>query len=289
MRFRTFGLLSAVVLTLSVVVSAQKATRTIFIRATDSTGAPAAGLTAADFAVKEGDQTKQITYAGPASGPMRVVLLVDTGENANPFQAQLREALGAFVDTIPAPAEIGIVSMGRRMQVRLAPTADRAKLKDAANHISVDGGGIAFWDSMREVESRFMKKDGVRWPMYVMFVTDGNEASANIQPEDVQKMANDMFARATSFHALMVEKVGPTPVTSIVATFVKNTGGDLQDVKVPQTLPGKAKDMAQRIAEQIKAADGLYQIEYVGDASYRGNIDAGVVKAGVRGAIVRSR
>jgi hypothetical protein len=265
--------------------SAQRATRTVFIKAVDASGAPVPGLTAGDFEVREGDAVRTITAVGPANGPMRLILLIDTSEKAAPFQGQMHDALMAFVDAIPAPHEIGLVTMGRQARVRQAPIADRAKLRQAIDKMSLDGGGIPFFDALRDTESRFMKKDGVRWPAYVMFVTDGNESSSPIQSEDVQKLVNDMFARGTTLHAMLVEPIGPTPVTGLVATLVKNSGGELVDLKVPATLPGKAKALAEHLAAQIAATDGMYAVEYQGDAAYRGAIEAGVTKAGVKSTL----
>jgi hypothetical protein len=181
-----YAVAAAIVLSLSALVSAQRASRTVFIKAVDASGAPVAGLTAADFEVREGDAKRTITYAGPASGPMRLILLIDNSEKAAPFQGQMRDALMAFVDAIPEPHEIGIITIGRQVRVRQAPIADRARLRDTVNKMSLDGGGILFFDALRDAESRFMKKDGVRWPAYVMFVTDGTESSTPIQGEEVQ-------------------------------------------------------------------------------------------------------
>jgi hypothetical protein len=94
-----------------------------------------------------------------------------------------------------------------------------------------------------------------------------------------------MFARGTSLHAMLVEPIGPTPITGLIATLVKNSGGELEDVKVPATLPGKAKAMAERIAAQIKATEGMYLVQYDGDAAYRGAIEAGVAKPGIKSTL----
>jgi hypothetical protein len=277
------------VLAAALPVFAQRLQRTIFVKVVDSSGAPVTGLTAADFEVKEGDTSRTIAYAGPATSPMRVVLLVDTGSNMAPFQAQLKDSLNAFIDAIPEPHEIAIISMGRQIRTRQAPTADRAKLHDAAGKTTIDGGGIMFFDALREAESRFMKKDGTRWPIYVMLLTDGNEASTPIQDKEFQALANDMFARGTTLNAITFEKIGPTPITGITANLVKSSGGALDNVKVPATLPERARAMAQTIAAQIKNSEGSYLLEYASDASYHGSVEAGATRPGVKSTMSMRR
>lgn len=264
---------------------AQRQTRTVFVNAVDASGAPVLNLTAADFDVKEGDAKRAVTYAGLATGPMRIIVLMDTSQPAEPFQGQMKAALTAFTEGIPEPNEIGIMSMGRGFKIRLAPTADRAKIKDAVNKFSFDGGGMMFFDALRETESRFQKKEGVRWPVYVMFVTDGQEASTAIQNEEFQRLATDLIARGTTVHSLILQKFGPTPITDIASTLAKNTGGLLDMVTVPQTFVEKFKATAARIVSDHEKMATRYQVEYASDMKYTGGVDVGIVKEGIRGSI----
>jgi hypothetical protein len=277
--------LALAVLLLAPALVAQRQTRTLFIKAVDQTGAPVPNLTAADFEVKEGDATRTITSATLANGPMRVMLLIDTGSAWEPFTAQIKTSLVALVDAIPAPHEIGIVSLGRQARVRIQPTADHAKLNDIVNKFPLDGGGVAFLDGLRDSEERFQKKPGVRWPVYVLLVADENEASGNMQTEELNKIMLDMVTRATTVHAAVLEKMGPTAATQVATTLASNTGGALEKVTTPAALPDQMKRIAARIMADFNSMATSYQIEYVSDAKYKGSVDAGVTKSGVKSTL----
>ena len=277
--------LALAVLLLAPALVAQRQTRTLFIKAVDQTGAPVPNLTAADFEVKEGDATRTITSATLANGPMRVMLLIDTGSAWDSFTAQIKTSLVALVDAIPAPHEIGIVSLGRQARVRIQPTADHAKLNDIVSKFPLDGGGVAFLDGLRDSEERFQKKPGVRWPVYVLLVADENEASGNMQTEELNKIMLDMVTRATTVHAAVLEKMGPTAATQVATTLASNTGGALEKVTTPAALPDQMKRIAARIMADFNSMATSYQIEYVSDAKYKGSVDAGVTKSGVKSTL----
>jgi hypothetical protein len=277
--------LALAVLLLAPALVAQRQTRTLFIKAVDQSGAPVPNLTAADFEVKEGDATRTITSAALANGPMRVMILVDTGSALDTFAAQIKTALTDMVDGIPAPHEVGIISLGRQARVRIQPTTDRAKLRDIVTKFPLDGGGVAFLDGLRDTEERFQKKPGVRWPVYVMLVADENEASGNMQTEELNKIMLDMVTRATTVHAAILEKMGPTAATQVARTLASNTGGLMERITTPAALPDQIKRIAARIMADFNTMSTSYQIEYVSDAKYKGSVDAGVVKSGLRSTL----
>jgi hypothetical protein len=279
------GVLLSVVLLAPALLVAQKQTRTVFVTAVDQKGAPVLDLTTADFEVVEGVTTKSITSAGLANGPMRILLLIDTSETVNPFQGQMKPALTAFIDAIPEKHEIGIMSMGRQFRVRQAPTTDRAKLKSTANSFSLDGGGTPFFDSLREAESRFQKKEGVRWPVYVMFMADGSESSGVIVSDEFSRMTTDMVLRATTVHGAVVERTGPTPATDIVSRLARGTGGAFEQVTTPVSLIEKMKIIAARIVSDAEKMSTRYQLSYTSDAKYTGEMDVHVLREGIKGSV----
>ena len=169
--------------------------------------------------------------------------------------------------------------------MRQAPTADRAKLKDAANKFAGDGGGIVFFDSLKEIDSRFQKQQGVHWPVYVIFITDGNESSANVISEEFNALTKDIFSRGATIHAAIVQKIGPTPAVDVVTSYVNSSGGMLQDVKVPAQFPDQMKAIGARIAADAEKMATKYQVEFASDAKYNGGVDVKIVKEGVKGQI----
>jgi hypothetical protein len=181
------------------------------------------------------------------------------------------------------------MSIGRQSKARQTPITDRARLKDLASKFTLDNGGVAFLDGLRETEDRFMKKDTVKWPVYVMLVTDENESSSPMQNDELSRIMTDLVSRGTTVHTLFVQKAGPTTATQIAQILGTNTGGAVEEVTAVQTLPAKLKVVADRIVKDFDAMKTRYQVQYVSDAKYKGPVDAGAVRPGVKSAIALKR
>ena len=99
-----------------------------------------------------------MSKAGPATDPMRIALILDTGDAAAPAINHLRAGLLALLDALPPEDEVLLVTTGRQMRVRVPPTTDRKKLKDTAAGLFSDGAGTVLMDGLLELDDRFFKK-----------------------------------------------------------------------------------------------------------------------------------
>ena len=117
--------------------------RHIIVSVTDAKGAPIAGLSAADFDVSDGGQPRVVSKAGPANGPMRTALMLDTSDAAGPALTHMRAGALAFLDALPPEDEVILITTGRQMRVRVPPTTDRKQLKDTAAGLFSDGALMA--------------------------------------------------------------------------------------------------------------------------------------------------
>src|SRR5262249_38308483 len=142
--------------------------RQVFVDVRDRGGAPILDLQPGDFDIQENGVRREVTRAALATAPMRVGLLVDTSDAAAPAITQVRPGLLQFLDTLPPEHEVMLISVGRQLRVRVQPTLDRKKLKDAAGGLFGDGGGTALMDSLLEADDRFLKKAEDRWPVFVI-------------------------------------------------------------------------------------------------------------------------
>jgi von Willebrand factor type A domain len=152
--------------------------RRVFVHVVDQRGDPVSGLTASDFQLTEGGVARPVVHAGPAADPMRIALFLDTSDAAAPALMHLRAAAAAFLDALPPEDEVLLVTTGRQARVRVPPTTDRRKLKEATGGLFSDGAGTVLMDGLLEVDDRFFKKADDRWPVFVIFTSDGAESSA---------------------------------------------------------------------------------------------------------------
>jgi hypothetical protein len=278
-RLRAAALVS-LALVLPGLPTAQKQPRTIFVNAVDAAGAPVLDLTTADFEVSEGGASRTVTRTVLANGPMRIIIMVDTGGSADRWQSGVKSGLTAFVDTIPPQHEIGVVTIGRQFRVRLAPTAERVKLKETVNGLGSDGGGNVLLDGVRETENRFMKKDA-HWPVYLMVTTDATLGNSML-PEEVNKMIADMQARGTTVHAVALQNSGPSVTTEIAMMLAKNSGGSYTYLNTVSALAGALKQLGTTIAEDHQKMSTRYALEYMSEAAGPGTaISVAVRRAGV--------
>ena len=92
-------------------------------------GAPVTDLAAADFRVREDGVERPIVRAGLATGPMRILLLVDASATIAPMLTDFRRALHEFAETLPEGHEVAFISVSGQLRVRAEPTADRDRCR----------------------------------------------------------------------------------------------------------------------------------------------------------------
>jgi hypothetical protein len=256
--------------------------RQIFVTVVNGAGLPVVDLAQSDFEVRENGVKRELVKADLATSPMRIALMLDTGDGMDKALNHLRLALAQFADAVPPPHEIMMVSTGRQVRVRVQPTADRKKIKDAAAGLFLDGGGTPLMDGLMEIDDRFMKKAEDRWPVFVIVTSDGSEASAGANEKKFNDWLKVLPSRGVSAHAVSIKYRGGG-VPEIVAQHVALTVGGLYDyVNTSNSLPEKMTAIAQRLASDFDHARSRYQITYITDAADPQPVDVGVAREGVR-------
>lgn len=256
--------------------------RQIFVGVVDRGGAPVLDLAASDFEIREDGTKREIVKAGLAQSPMRVALIVDTGDGMEKAVNHLRAAIGEFADALPPPHEIMIVSTGRQMRVRVQPTTDRKKIKDAGAGLFLDGGGTPLMDALMEIDDRFMKKAEDRWPVFVIVTSDGTETSAGANERKFNEWLAVLPSRGVSAHAIVIKYRGGS-MTEVVAEHVTQTAGGHYDYgNTSNSLPEKLKAIAGVLGSDYDRAKSRYEITYITDAADARPVDVGVARDGVK-------
>src|SRR5688572_28198599 len=142
---------------LSPALSAQRATKRIFVEVVDAADRPVHDLTAAELDLAEERAPREVTRLTPGTSPMRIVLLVDSSTSTQPIMTMFRNALDAFVDALPPDHEVAFVSSGGQIRVRTQPSMDRAALKKQIGLLGSEGGANAFLETLLEADQRFLK------------------------------------------------------------------------------------------------------------------------------------
>lgn len=292
----------AVALLSTASLAAQKApakgkTRQVFVSVVDRAGAPVLDLQPGDFEVKESGAKRDVVRARLATSPMRVGVIVDTSDAANASLNSIRSALGAFFEALPPEHEALLVSTGRQMRIRVQPTLDRKKLKDAAAGLFMDGGGTQLMEGVLEADDRFMKKAEDRWPVLVVLTTDGTESSPEARENEFNRWLKGLAERGLSVHAIVLKVAAgqtggrnTTGVAEILAmNMTQSSGGRYDFVNTANSIPDKMKALASALAADFTAVRTKYQVDFASDAPAGAPVEVGVAREGVTLKITQTR
>src|SRR3954470_11285862 len=258
-------------------------TRHVFVHVVDQRGGPVGDLTAADFQLTEGGVARVVSRAGPAKDPMRIALFLDTSDAAAPALSHMRAGAIAFLDALPPEDEVLLVTTGRQARVRVPPTTDRRKLKDAAGGLFGDGAGTVLMDGLMEVDDRFFKKADDRWPVVVLFTSDGTESSTGSREKEFTKWSPQLAARGITVHAFVLKTPKGSGMPEIVAENITNNSGGRYDVMNTTTaLPEKMKALGEQLAKDHLKMANWYEVEIQTDGADTAAVDVGVTREGVR-------
>ena len=161
-------------LALTLAAAPQEGLRTIYVTVTDRGGAPVAGLTGADFTVKEDGRIRTIERAEPATDPMQIALLLDDG---GPSLGAIRQASGQFVERLQGRATFSLMTTGGQPLVRVTPTADPRVMYDALQKTFANASRTTqFLDAVVLAAQDFVRRRAVR-PVIVAITSEGEELS----------------------------------------------------------------------------------------------------------------
>lgn len=259
-------ILAAALSILPISLSAQRpVTRSIYVSALDTGGAPVLNLTAEDFQVVENGAKRNIIRAALGNAPMRIVLMVDSSTPVAPMINQFKTALQAFADALPESEEVAFVSSGGQIRVRTQPTADRAKLRAEIARFASEGGANAFLDTMMEADNRFLKTAPAQWPAFVFVTTDNGDGTREPNVDHYNKFMNDFLSRGGAAHAVVLAGKRTGSITDMIANLVDNVGGVRHMLIADSSLPARLTEIANRIADDHQQMMRRYQISYEGD------------------------
>jgi len=282
-RFVSVLIVSCVLAAVSLGGAGKLQARHVFVHVVDQHGAPVTGLTASDFQLTEGGVARVVTRAGPAKDPMRIALFLDTSDAAAPALTHLRAGAIAFLDALPPEDEVLLVTTGRQARVRVPPTIDRAKLKKEASGLFGDGAGTVLMDGLMEIDDRFFKKADDRWPVFVIFTSDGTESSAGAREKEFNKWNAAAGARGLTAHAFVFKTGKGSGMPEVVANnLARNTGGRYDAMNTTNALPDKMKALAEQLALDHRTMAAWYELDFQTDSTEFKPIDVGVARTGVR-------
>ncbi len=117
------------------------------------------------------------------------------------------------------------MSTGRRVQVRVPPTTDLAKLKSSAGGLLTENGPTSLIDALQEIEQRFLRKPGDRWPVLVVVTGTGSDNSKETDEQTFNRWLTETAKRGVSANAVVLKTSGNSLPEAVAMALVKTTGG----------------------------------------------------------------
>jgi VWFA-related protein len=243
--------------------AATPATRSVFVTAVDGKGVPVAGLTAADFVVKEEGQTRQVVAAGPTEAPLIVALMLD---NSGLGLQSIREGAAALITRLRGVAQIAIITTGGRNVAMLDFSTNTSLQMSTLNRVlthNVTGGFLT--DGFLEVARVFGQREAER-PVIVSIGVEGQDFSearpeallAALQRTRTQlymvRIGDPVFGQPNQASANRGESLADeqTRFNSILGQAPPRTGGRIEQLTSHVGIPVRVEAIANELASQYE-------------------------------------
>ena len=233
---------------------AQTLQRGIYTSVLDKDGSPVAGLTPADFVVREDNIAREVLRVEPATAPMQIALLVDNSQRSSNNIRDIREAATEFIKSVsgtPMKNEVAVIAVAERPTILVDYTTDQAKLLKGAI-FTQPGSGTYMLDGLLETSKAFKKREAAR-PVIVAIATNGPELSNRYRDQVIDAIKD----AGASLHIVMLGPP-PTDVLSnegreravIFEEGPRQTGGRYDNVLAASALPARLKQVADELTHQ---------------------------------------
>jgi hypothetical protein len=239
----------------------------VFVEVTrQSTGEPVLNLAPNAFEVSEDGRSAGIVSADLDTEPMKIAVLIDNGDRLMETSAlnPLRDGLDGFLDTLAPQHEVSLITIGRSVQQRVDFTTDRADLKEGVGLLFPDrGAGARLLDGIRETWRRRFEGDEP-FPVMVLVLTDGTEASGNYNDNQYADLIDPLIANGVTVHAVMLATRGGVRAQQRLPQYafniVETTGGILDNFVAPNGYESRLPALAARMNAHYDTVSRRYRL-----------------------------
>jgi VWFA-related protein len=245
---------------------AQRATRQqqVVVGVSDRGGKPIAGLTPADFVVREDDVAREILSVQQASAPMQVVVLVDTSNEMQIALHDVRAAIERFAKALWAKSPestISVMEFGERPALLQAPTSSATALADSVAGLAEHAGSGAYLlDTIVEAANALENRHAER-PVIVAFVRDTSEEFSRRLAQQVEA---PLKAARASLWAFVLQENGSTASSTIemrqrdivLGDVAPRTGGTREMLLNRMAIGPQFDQLAARLTSQYVVTYG---------------------------------
>jgi hypothetical protein len=255
--------------------------------ATSQDGTPIVDLGADEVFVESGGNACNVTRVQPGTQPLKIALLVDNSDAASDSLNALRDGLRGFIESMPAPHEIGLFSIGGQVRRLVDFTTDKEELTESSNGIFVQRNTASkFMDGLLETwDRRFSDEDS--WPMFVVVSYDGTEGSSVLERQ-INEFANELRVRAATVNVVLVMGRGGALQNNVSLFLTNATAGEYEGLTAATALSNVLGTLATQISEHFEQVKNRYRIVFECDDP-PDQLQAGVTRPAVAVSLFADR
>ena len=267
--FRFASLVAALAVGATPSTAAAQLLGQVFVEVTrQATGEPVLDLAPRDFEVAENGRSGGIVSADLDTDPMKIAVLIDNGDRLVATNAlnPLRAGLNEFLDTLAPQHEISLLTIARSVQQRVDFTTDRTELKEGVGLLFPDqGAGARLLDGVRETWDRRFEDDD-SFPVMVLVLTDGTEASGNYNDNQYADLIDPLIANGVTVHAVLLATRGGVRAQQRLPQYAlniaQNTGGIVETFVAPTGYERILPQLAERMNEHYDTVSKRYRVVF---------------------------
>jgi VWFA-related protein len=231
---------------------------TVYASVVDRTGTPVMGLGAADFAVRENGDAREILRVSQATDSLRIAVLVDTSQEMRNDLIDVRQGLRGFVTEIDRRHEVSLTGFGGPPIVLVDYTRDLKRLEAGISRLLARPGTGSYLLSAIIDTSRTMRKRRDLRRVIVIITMQGPEFS-EVSYQTVLEYVKESGAPMHSY-VLRREGISPTDpaaqeVELTLAVGTQMTGGRREELLSAMSMTTRLQSLASELNNQ-------YQVVY---------------------------
>lgn len=251
--------------------------KTIFIAVVDAGGRPAAGLTAADFAVREDGVDREVIGARLSTEPLHLALLADTTGGAARHVQPIRAGLKAFIDRVLAAnagSRIALWEFGEAPRRLSDFTDDGAKLgREVGRLFPRSQSGSFLLDTIHDASQALARTESRRRAIVVLSVDPADEQSQ----QDPKKIADVMARSRAQLWGLSLQNgvAQNGRQDLIINMFMRNAGGRRDAIVSDTGIEAGMRQLAAVLTTQ-------YELTYRRPSGAAKVVQTGIRRDGLR-------
>mgnify|MGYP003308411741 FL=1 len=234
----------------------------LFVLVMNSYGQPIDDLREDEVVIEHRGNECDVKSVQSGTEPMKIALLVDNSDPAAQSINSLRDGLRGFLSTLPEQHPVGLFTISAQARQIQEFTTDRTALTEQVDNLFVERGtGTLLLDGLVETwNRRFDEEDS--WPVFVLVVYDGAEASRSVQEREFNEFVNELRARAATAHAILISTRGGGLQTDVSINITDNTGGIYRALAAATALPLALTELATAMGAQYEEVQNRYRVVF---------------------------